>query len=383
MDTLDGSAGNQIGNFAVGGTTAISAASPVTFAINTTSAGTLTATATETAAPTPNTDNITVDAGISVESTGDVVFFAGDDIIIDATADVLAPAGNIDFRTGFGDNDNEGIMTIDGTVSASATVALNVASTNSALPAGTAIVAEGATGTISASGLLLLNTSAGATGAFNLNASATNTVQTIAATTQAAINFADSSDFDCRIGDIAQRRRHQLRHPHEQSRCQHSGGRNDYHFQRIERRYGLGHARLDRRRHHEDPCGDRRCRRSRHFDRGGRRRHQSGSGNDDPRTAGITATTTNAPITITSVSQLAVDNINAGTGDVTLHVTNANTATSSITSLHPNDDTADVTGHTVTLTADGEFLRQHRPDWLLHRGGPVPRGGGDDAECQH
>ena len=70
-------------------------------------------------------------------------------------------------------------------------------------------------------------------------------------------------------------------------------------------------------------------------------------------TAGVTATTTNAPIVLTSISQLQVDNINAGTGDVTLHVTNANTATSSITSLHPNDDTADVTGHTVTLTADG------------------------------
>jgi hypothetical protein len=75
---------------------------------------------------------------------------------------------------------------------------------------------------------------------------------------------------------------------------------------------------------------------------------------DTPATAGVTATATNAPIVLRSTSQLQVDSINAGAmGDVTLTVNNADTATSSITSLHPNDGIADVTGRTVTLTATG------------------------------
>jgi hypothetical protein len=73
-----------------------------------------------------------------------------------------------------------------------------------------------------------------------------------------------------------------------------------------------------------------------------------------PATAGVTATTTNGNITLRSTQQLQVDSINAGTtNDVSLTVNNANTATSSITSLHPNDGIADVTGRTVTLTATG------------------------------
>jgi hypothetical protein len=75
---------------------------------------------------------------------------------------------------------------------------------------------------------------------------------------------------------------------------------------------------------------------------------------DTPATAGVTATASNAPIVLRSTSQLQVDSINAGAaGDVTLTVNNANTATSSITSLHPNDNVADVIGRTVTLTATG------------------------------
>src|SRR5262249_34974363 len=49
-----------------------------------------------------------------------------------------------------------------------------------------------------------------------------------------------------------------------------------------------------------------------------------------------------------------VNSISAGTtNDVSLAVNNANTATSSITSLHPNDGVADVTGRSVSLTATG------------------------------
>jgi hypothetical protein len=73
-----------------------------------------------------------------------------------------------------------------------------------------------------------------------------------------------------------------------------------------------------------------------------------------PATAGVTATSTGGNIALRSTQQLQVDNVNAGTSnDVRLIVNNANTATSSITSLHPNDGVADVTGRTVTLIANG------------------------------
>src|SRR5262245_51017941 len=186
VDTLDGTAGHQVGNFAAGGTTTLVAASPMTFAINTTSAGTLTATATETVPPTPNVDNVTVNAGITVQSTGgDVVFQAGDNVVINATAQVLAPTGNVSFTSGFGDNDNEGAQTLDGTISASATtgvVALNLSAQQGATQAGT--------GTITGNQLLLLGT--GTAGSFALGTSNTNAVNTIAASTAISILYKNS-----------------------------------------------------------------------------------------------------------------------------------------------------------------------------------------------
>src|SRR5207302_515706 len=153
---------------------------------NTASAGTLTATATEIVPPTPNVDNITVNAGITVQSTGsDVIFQAGDNIVINATAQVLAPAGNISFTSGFGDNDGEGAQTLDGTISASATtgvVTLNLSVQQGASQAGT--------GTISGDQLLLLGT--GTAGSFALGTSSTNAVSTIAASTAASIRYKNS-----------------------------------------------------------------------------------------------------------------------------------------------------------------------------------------------
>jgi hypothetical protein len=190
VDTVDGSPGNEEGDFAATGTTTFSAASPFTYAINFTSGSTINTTAGESA--TPSVDNITVNAAVTVQSTsGDVKFLAGDDIVINATASVLATSGNIDFRTGFADADNEGIMTINGTVSANATtgtVALNVNSSNSAVAAGTNIVSEGAAASITGSGLLLLNGVAGAPGPFALT-SDLNSIGTFAAAINAAINF--------------------------------------------------------------------------------------------------------------------------------------------------------------------------------------------------
>src|SRR5207247_2652566 len=109
----------------------------------TTSAGTLTATAVDDNGP--NIDTITVNPGLSVQSTGgDVQFAAGDDIVINATAVVQAPTGNIDFRSGFGDTDNEGITTINGTVVANnnhapTDISLGNASVQENQPAGTLV----------------------------------------------------------------------------------------------------------------------------------------------------------------------------------------------------------------------------------------------------
>ena len=164
------------------GAVMLTATSPITFAVNTTSAGTLTAQALETAAV--NTDNITVDAGVTVESTGaDVVFEAGDRIIVNNTAVVHTGGGNVTFDSGSGDTDSHGSMTLDGTVSAGTRVTLDLNAQAGAVQA--------ATGTIDASELLLLST--GANGSFWLNASTTNNVDTIAASSAGAIDLRDDN----------------------------------------------------------------------------------------------------------------------------------------------------------------------------------------------
>lgn len=191
VDTVNGTAGHEIGNFAVGGTTPLAARSPITFAINTSSVGPLSALAGESLPAAPGVDNVTVNAGVTVQSTNSgIIFWAGDDVVINSTATVQA-GGNIDFQTGFNDNDSEGTMTLNGAVVANnstGTVALNVNSNNSALPAGN-IVTEGATGSITGAGLLLLNAAAGPSKLFSLDASTTNLVPTIAATTHAGISY--------------------------------------------------------------------------------------------------------------------------------------------------------------------------------------------------
>jgi hypothetical protein len=173
-----------------GGPVILQAASPMTFAVNTTSAAALTATTADNSGF--HNDNITVNTGVTVASTvGDVVFDSGDDVVINGT--VQSQFRDVDLVAGFADTDGEGVISINGTVSAVATVTLNVKATNTALGAGTPIATETAGGTISAAGLLLLNLPAGAPGPFNLNASTTNAVGTIAGSTHAAINFSNSA----------------------------------------------------------------------------------------------------------------------------------------------------------------------------------------------
>ena len=197
VDTVNGTAGHEIGNFAAGGTTPLFAASPITFAINTSSVGPLSATAGESLPAAPGVDNVTVNAGVTVQSTASGVFFlAGDDIVINSTGAVQAPNGNVDFRAGFSDNDNEGLITLNGSVAANSstgTVALNLSTPGS--------VNEGATGSITGAGLLLLNLPAGPAGPFALNASSTNLVSTIAASTHAAINYRNNGPLS--VGTVS------------------------------------------------------------------------------------------------------------------------------------------------------------------------------------
>ncbi|HQU45496.1 MAG TPA: hypothetical protein PK867_21965, partial [Pirellulales bacterium] len=102
-----------------GGTTTLGAAGPITFAVNTTSAGTLTATTTEPASETgPPEENITVNSGVTVESTtGDVDFTSGDGITVPAGATVKSDSGAINLVTGSGDNDADASTLLNGTLS--------------------------------------------------------------------------------------------------------------------------------------------------------------------------------------------------------------------------------------------------------------------------
>jgi hypothetical protein len=85
-----------------GTTTTLVAASPIIFSVNTTSAGTLTATATDSAA---TGDDITVNANITVQSTaGDVNLRAGDNVTLNAGSLVQA-AGAINIAVDFGNAD--------------------------------------------------------------------------------------------------------------------------------------------------------------------------------------------------------------------------------------------------------------------------------------
>ncbi|MGZ0165047.1 MAG: hypothetical protein ACKVII_14085, partial [Planctomycetales bacterium] len=191
---LTNSAGLTVGNFDgltsssnVGtGTTTIVASGPITFAHNTASDGSLTAQALETA--TTNFDNITVNAGFTVQSTaGNVLFEAGDRINVAATATVLATssAATITLDSGFGDTDSDGAMTLDGAITGNTTdgvVTLDLNAQRGATQAGT--------GTITADGLRLI--SSGNDGSFSLGTSTTNDVNTLAANTTGAITFRDA-----------------------------------------------------------------------------------------------------------------------------------------------------------------------------------------------
>lgn len=156
-----------------GGTTTISAASPLTFGVDTTSAGTLTATAGESGAAN---DDLTVNAGVTVRSTGgNTVLRAGDSVVLAAGSTARSDAGDVTLISGLLDSDGIGNIQLAGSITAFADAALQ--SIGGATQTG---------GTVTADGLLLSGT-----GNFTLT-QVGNDVSMIAGAVDGAVNYTDS-----------------------------------------------------------------------------------------------------------------------------------------------------------------------------------------------
>lgn len=130
VDALNGTTGNEIGNFASGGTTNLTASGPITFAINTTSRAGLTVATTESASEvsrplSPPDDDITVNAGVTVIG-GNVSFQAADAIVVNATGQISGRS--VTLSCGVGDNDSDGSMTLNGGVFSGNNIFLNIPS---------------------------------------------------------------------------------------------------------------------------------------------------------------------------------------------------------------------------------------------------------------
>lgn len=172
-----------------GTTTTITANGPVAFAVDTTSAGTLTANAIET--NTPAVDNVSVNATVTVRSTGgNVIFNAGDQILVNGTGTVIANTGNIVLTSGVADTDTNGSQTLDGTIQANNSSTTRVTID---LQADAGSASQAGTGKILAGQLRLLSTTNG--GLFALATSILNDVDTIAASTDGTIAFRDLDDL--------------------------------------------------------------------------------------------------------------------------------------------------------------------------------------------
>ncbi|MCO6456513.1 MAG: cadherin domain-containing protein [Pirellulaceae bacterium] len=152
------------------------ATSPVTFAVDTIAAGMVSASALETVLPMPvvNVDNITVAAGVTVQSTGaDVSLMAGDRVIISTTGTVQA-ATSVTIMGGVADNDMDGLLMLDGSIVAGTSASLTTPQGDISLgsvTAGTTVLvdtdlgsildhADDALADIMAGGLITLNATA-------------------------------------------------------------------------------------------------------------------------------------------------------------------------------------------------------------------------------
>ncbi|MEZ6122903.1 MAG: autotransporter-associated beta strand repeat-containing protein [Planctomycetaceae bacterium] len=183
--TIDSVAGiTTSSNDAADGSVALTAASPITFAVNTTSGGQLTAVSTESAVV--NTDNITVNSGVTVKSTGgDVVLRAGDRIAINSSATVQSVAGSVVLVSGFGDTDDDGAQVLDGSIQAATSVTIDLSAEN-----GTA--AQASSGAITAGNLQLLSSG---NGSFALGSSSGNSVSVLAASVGGDLTYANAASM--------------------------------------------------------------------------------------------------------------------------------------------------------------------------------------------
>jgi hypothetical protein len=124
IGSVDGvtTSSNNAANASTGATTLI-ATGPLTFAVNTTSTGTLSGQTNETASETVSTpeDNLTVNNGVTVKSTGgDVDLTAADSLNVASGGTVTSNTGAVNLTAGSGDTDSDASLTMDGTVNAAA-----------------------------------------------------------------------------------------------------------------------------------------------------------------------------------------------------------------------------------------------------------------------
>jgi hypothetical protein len=102
-----------------GTTTTLVASGGLTFASNTTSAGTFIATATESASLG---DDVTVNSGVIVQSTGgNLTLNAGDNINL-LTGSTAKASGTVSLNDGFNDTDGNAVATIQGTIMGASTI---------------------------------------------------------------------------------------------------------------------------------------------------------------------------------------------------------------------------------------------------------------------
>jgi hypothetical protein len=165
---------------------------PIAFAHNVTSAGDLTAAASDSDSAAD--DDISVSAGVTVLAAH-VVFNAGDSIMLAGSSRVeaTAPGGDVTFRSDVGSADTTGSMSLDGIISAAAgTVTLNLNSAGAAIQGSSPA-------SIIASELLLLS-SASVAADFSLD-SADNQIGTLAAATSGDVVLRDT-DGGLIIGSV-------------------------------------------------------------------------------------------------------------------------------------------------------------------------------------
>lgn len=134
-----GTVGTLSGATNAAGAISLAANSPITIASNITASGDVTIVASESNPAVADYDHLTVNAGITVQSTGgSVTLQAGDDVRLTAGSNVSS-ATFTRIEAGLSDNDGDGDINSDGTVTAGTTLtlqSLDVAITGSSVAGG-------------------------------------------------------------------------------------------------------------------------------------------------------------------------------------------------------------------------------------------------------